>query len=43
MQAVSEGDLARISYRSYWTHILLTLFSKQTGEENVQIKDISQI
>lgn len=35
------SDLGKISYRSYWTHILLTLFSQQTGEENVQIKDIS--
>jgi len=35
------SDLGKISYRSYWTHVLLTLFSSQTGEENVQIKDIS--
>ncbi|KAL3790559.1 hypothetical protein ACHAW5_002461 [Stephanodiscus triporus] len=35
------SDLGKISYRSYWTHVLLTLFSEQTGEENVQIKDIS--
>ena len=35
------SDLGKISYRSYWTHVLLTLFSQQTGEENIQIKDIS--
>jgi histone acetyltransferase MYST1 len=35
------SDLGKISYRSYWTHVLLTLFSEQTGEENIQIKDIS--
>ncbi|KAL9187254.1 hypothetical protein ACHAXT_001357 [Thalassiosira profunda] len=35
------SDLGKISYRSYWTHVLLTLFDGQNGEENVQIKDIS--
>lgn len=35
------SDLGKISYRSYWTHVLLTLFAGQSGEENVQIKDIS--
>ncbi|KAL3801857.1 hypothetical protein ACHAWO_003863 [Cyclotella atomus] len=35
------SDLGKISYRSYWTHVLLTMFSEQTGNENVQIKDIS--
>jgi len=35
------SDLGKISYRSYWTHILLTLLSEQKGEENLQIKDIS--
>lgn len=35
------SDLGKISYRSYWTHVLLTLFSEQGGEENMQIKDIS--
>lgn len=35
------SDLGKISYRSYWTHVLLTLFGEQSGEENVQIKDIS--
>ncbi|KAL7528416.1 hypothetical protein ACHAWF_002549 [Thalassiosira exigua] len=35
------SDLGKISYRSYWTHVLLTLFAKQKGEENVQIKEIS--
>ena len=35
------SDLGKISYRSYWTHVLLTLFSEQSGEENIQIKDIS--
>mmetsp|Transcript_30790 Transcript_30790/g.63257 ORF Transcript_30790/g.63257 Transcript_30790/m.63257 type:complete len:695 (+) Transcript_30790:50-2134(+) len=37
------SDLGKISYRSYWTHVLLTLFSEQTGEENIQIKDISMM
>jgi len=37
------SDLGKISYRSYWTHVLLTLFGSQTGEENVQIKDISNM
>ncbi|EJK47276.1 hypothetical protein THAOC_34015, partial [Thalassiosira oceanica] len=31
----------RSSYRSYWTHVLLTLLSTQDGTENVQIKDLS--
>lgn len=35
------SDLGKISYRSYWTHVLLTMFSEQTGNENIQIKDIS--
>jgi histone acetyltransferase MYST1 len=35
------SDLGKISYRSYWTHVLLNLFSTQSGEENLQIKDIS--
>ena len=35
------SDLGKISYRSYWTHILLTLLADQTGDENVQIRDIS--
>ena len=35
------SDLGKISYRSYWTHVLLTLFSEQRGDENIQIKDIS--
>lgn len=35
------SDLGKISYRSYWTHVLLTLFAEQRGDENVQIKDIS--
>ena len=35
------SDLGKISYRSYWTHILLTMFAEQGGEENIQIKDIS--
>mmetsp|Transcript_5508 Transcript_5508/g.8471 ORF Transcript_5508/g.8471 Transcript_5508/m.8471 type:complete len:595 (-) Transcript_5508:155-1939(-) len=35
------SDLGKISYRSYWTHVLLTLFAQQKGDENIQIKDIS--
>lgn len=35
------SDLGKISYRSYWTHVLLTMFTEQTGSENIQIKDIS--
>jgi len=35
------SDLGKISYRSYWTHTLLTLLSEQNGKENIGIKDIS--
>eukprot|EP00978_Attheya_sp_CCMP212_P023710 scaffold73105_cov49-Attheya_sp.AAC.7 len=37
------SDLGKISYRSYWTHVLLNLFAQQDGSENVSIKDISSI
>ena len=37
------SDLGKISYRSYWTHVLLTLLSTQDGTENVQIKDLSRM
>jgi histone acetyltransferase MYST1 len=37
------SDLGKISYRSYWTHVLLNLFAEQDGSENVSIKDISSI
>jgi len=31
------SDLGKISYRSYWTHVLLTLLSDQTAQDNIQI------
>lgn len=34
------SDLGKISYRSYWTHILLTLLSKQNANDNIQIKGL---
>jgi len=37
------SDLGKISYRSYWTHILLTLLSKHTEKDNLQIRDISEM
>mmetsp|Transcript_20467 Transcript_20467/g.31560 ORF Transcript_20467/g.31560 Transcript_20467/m.31560 type:complete len:562 (+) Transcript_20467:381-2066(+) len=35
------SDLGKISYRSYWTHVLLHLLSKQNGHQNINIKGIS--
>mmetsp|Transcript_26793 Transcript_26793/g.37778 ORF Transcript_26793/g.37778 Transcript_26793/m.37778 type:complete len:422 (-) Transcript_26793:702-1967(-) len=35
------SDLGKISYRSYWTHVLLHLLAKQNGHDNINIKDIS--
>jgi histone acetyltransferase MYST1 len=37
------SDLGKISYRSYWTHVLLTLFSQQGAQDNVQIKGLSDM
>ena len=37
------SDLGKISYRSYWTHILLTHLSKHTEKDNLQIRDISEM
>jgi|EP00979_Chaetoceros_neogracilis_P012566 histone acetyltransferase MYST1 len=37
------SDLGKISYRSYWTHILLTLLDKQKPEDNLQIKGLSEM
>lgn len=37
------SDLGKISYRSYWTHILLTLLDTQTPEDNLQIKELSEM
>jgi len=37
------SDLGKISYRSYWTHVLMTLLSQQKAEDNMSIKDISEI
>ena len=37
------SDLGKISYRSYWTHILLSLLSEQTSQDNIQIKGLSNL
>lgn len=37
------SDLGKISYRSYWTHILLTLLDEQKPEDNIQIKELSEM
>ena len=36
------SDLGKISYRSYWTHVLMTLLSQQKAQDNLSIKDISE-
>ena len=36
------SDLGKISYRSYWTHVLFTVLDAQSAEENVQIKGLSE-
>ena len=35
------SDLGKISYRSYWTHILLHLLSDHDSSQDISIKDIS--
>jgi hypothetical protein len=35
------SDLGKISYRSYWTHILLNLLAKHDPTKDISIKDIS--
>lgn len=35
------SDLGKISYRSYWTHVLLNLLAKHDPNEDISIKDIS--
>lgn len=37
------SDLGKISYRSYWTHILLNLLDQQKPEDNIQIKEMSEM
>lgn len=37
------SDLGKISYRSYWTHILLTLLAEQKGGDNIQIRTLSEM
>lgn len=37
------SDLGKISYRSYWTHILLTLLDEQKPEDDIQIKELSEM
>ena len=37
------SDLGKISYRSYWTHVLLTLLSEQSADDNIQIKGLSDM
>eukprot|EP00980_Cylindrotheca_fusiformis_P015870 scaffold4637_cov128-Cylindrotheca_fusiformis.AAC.41 len=35
------SDLGKISYRSYWTHVLLNLLSRHDPRKDITIKDIS--
>lgn len=35
------SDLGKISYRSYWTHILMNLLAEHDPNEDISIKDIS--
>lgn len=37
------SDLGKISYRSYWTHTLLTLMANQKAEDNIHIKGLSDM
>jgi len=37
------SDLGKISYRSYWTYTLLTLFSSQKPKDNIDIKTLSDM
>jgi len=37
------SDLGKISYRSYWTHILFHLFAKKGGRAGLGIREISAI
>ena len=37
------SDLGKISYRSYWTHVLFTLLNGQSAQDNVQIKGLSDM
>ena len=37
------SDLGKISYRSYWTHVLLSLFSEQSAQDDIQIKGLSDM
>ena len=35
------SDLGKVSYRSYWTHVLLNLFKDHDMKHDISIKDIS--
>lgn len=37
------SDLGKISYRSYWTHVLFSILGKQGADDNIQIKGLSQM
>mmetsp|Transcript_93 Transcript_93/g.244 ORF Transcript_93/g.244 Transcript_93/m.244 type:complete len:538 (+) Transcript_93:2-1615(+) len=37
------SDLGKISYRSYWTNVLMDLLASTSGKENLCMKDISKI
>jgi len=37
------SDLGKISYRSYWTHVLLTLLSEQKAGDNHKIKELCEM
>mmetsp|Transcript_19898 Transcript_19898/g.24563 ORF Transcript_19898/g.24563 Transcript_19898/m.24563 type:complete len:527 (+) Transcript_19898:76-1656(+) len=37
------SDLGKISYRSYWTHVLMTLLAEGPTRKNLTIRNISEI
>lgn len=37
----SVSDLGKISYRSYWKHVLLNLLGEHDTSKDISIKDIS--
>lgn len=36
------SDLGKVSYRSYWTHVLMHLLAKYDGTTDITINDMSQ-
>jgi len=37
------SDLGKISYRSYWAHVVLNLFTNQERIKNITVSDISRM